>query len=121
VWPNRISRGRASATSASWPRPSTQVRCRPTRFARDRFVLVVARDHPLARHIAVAFAQVLIVPETTAQRVGRIMAIAPVALSDSRAARRSHDLRARFCRATAVCAAAGGAFAEDRGLRTKDR
>jgi DNA-binding transcriptional LysR family regulator len=107
-------------------------------FRKDRFVLVVARDHPLAGHIAVAFAQVLehdfvgldrasalqrfladkaarigqplrlrvqlrsfdavcrlveckvgigIVPETTAQRVGRTMAIAPVALSDSWAAR----------------------------------
>ena len=28
-------------------------------FRKDRFVLVVARDHPLARHIAVAVAQVL--------------------------------------------------------------
>jgi DNA-binding transcriptional LysR family regulator len=102
-------------------------------FRKDRFVLVVARDHPLARHSQVAFAEVLdhdfvgldrasalqrflaakaapsgrplrlrvqlrsfdavcrmvecrvgigIVPETTARRVARTMAISAVALSD---------------------------------------
>src|SRR5437868_4649519 len=107
-------------------------------FRKDRFVLVVARDHPLARRSRIAFAQLLehefvgldrasalqrfladkaarigqplrlrvqlrsfdavcrlvecnvgigIVPETTAQRVGRTMAITAVALSDSWAAR----------------------------------
>jgi DNA-binding transcriptional LysR family regulator len=107
-------------------------------FRKDRFVLVVARDHPLARRSRIAFAQLLehefvgldrasalqrfladkaarigqplrlrvqlrsfdavcrlvecnvgigIVPETTAQRVGRTMEITAVALSDSWAAR----------------------------------
>jgi len=107
-------------------------------FRKDRFVLVVAREHPLAKRSKVAFAQVLdhdfvgldrasalqrfladkaarigqplrlrvqlrsfdavcrlvecnvgigIVPETTARRVSRTMAIAPVALSDSWAVR----------------------------------
>ena len=107
-------------------------------FRSDRFVLVVSRDHPLARRARIGFVEVLdydfvgldrasalqrfladkaarigqplrlrvqlrsfdavcrlveckvgigIVPETTAQRVGRTMAIAPVALSDSWAAR----------------------------------
>jgi DNA-binding transcriptional LysR family regulator len=107
-------------------------------FRKDRFVLVVARDHPLARRAKISFAQVLendfvgldrasalqrfladkaarigqplrlrvqlrsfdavcrlveckvgigIVPETTAQRVARSMAIAAVALSDAWAAR----------------------------------
>jgi DNA-binding transcriptional LysR family regulator len=102
-------------------------------FRKDRFVLVVARDHPLARRGRISFAQLLehefvgldrasalqrfladkaarigqplrlrvqlrsfdavcrlvecnvgigIVPETTAQRVGRTMAITAVALSD---------------------------------------
>ena len=102
-------------------------------FRKDRFVLVVARDHPLARRSRISFAQLLehefigldrasalqrfladkaarigqplrlrvqlrsfdavcrlvecnvgigIVPETTAQRVGRTMAITAVALSD---------------------------------------
>jgi DNA-binding transcriptional LysR family regulator len=107
-------------------------------FRRDRFVLVVARDHPLARRAKISFAQVLdydfvgldrasalqrfladkatrigrplrlrvqlrsfdavcrlvecnvgigIVPETTARRVARTMAIAAVALADSWAVR----------------------------------
>src|SRR2546422_726882 len=107
-------------------------------FRRDRFVLVVARDHPLARRSKIAFAQVLdydfvgldrasalqrfladkaaragqslrlrvqlrsfdavcrlveckvgigIVPETTARRVSRTMAIAQVALTDPWAVR----------------------------------
>src|SRR6516165_1162699 len=107
-------------------------------FRKDRFVLVVARDHPLARRSRISFAQLLehefvgldrasalqrfladkaarigqplrlrvqlrsfdavcrlveckvgigIVPETTAQRVARSMAIAAVALSDPWAAR----------------------------------
>jgi DNA-binding transcriptional LysR family regulator len=107
-------------------------------FRKDRFVLVVARDHPLARRAKISFAQALenefvgldrasplqrfladkaarigqplrlrvqlrsfdavcrlveckvgigIVPETTAQRVARSMAIAAVALSDPWAAR----------------------------------
>jgi DNA-binding transcriptional LysR family regulator len=107
-------------------------------FRKDRFVLVVARDHPLAHRAKIPFAQVLdhdfvgldrasalqrfladkasrigrplrlrvqlrsfdavcrlvecrvgigIVPETTAQRVGRTMAIAAVALADTWAAR----------------------------------
>ncbi len=107
-------------------------------FRKDRFVLVVARDHPLAARSQVAFAEVLdhdfvgldrasalqrflaakaapsgrplrlrvqlrsfdavcrmvecrvgigIVPETTAQRVARTMAITPVALSDAWALR----------------------------------
>src|SRR5215469_853132 len=106
-------------------------------FRRDRFVLVVGRDHPLARRRKIAFAEVLdhdivgldrasalqrfladkaaragrplrlrvqlrsfdavcrlvecnvgigIVPETTARRVGQMMAIVPVALTDSWAA-----------------------------------
>ena len=107
-------------------------------FRKDRFVLVVARDHPLAKRAKVAFAQVLdydfvgldrasalqrfladkasrigqplrlrvqlrsfdavcrlvecgvgigIVPETTARRVERTMAIVPVALTDAWAVR----------------------------------
>ncbi len=107
-------------------------------FRKDRFVLVVARDHPLARRAKIPFAQVLdhdfvgldrasalqrfladkasrigrplrlrvqlrsfdavcrlveckvgigIVPETTAHRVGRTMAITAVALADTWAAR----------------------------------
>jgi len=107
-------------------------------FRRDRFVLVVARDHPLAKRAKVGFAQVLdrdfvgldrasalqrfladkaarigrplrlrvqlrsfdavcrmvecnvgigIVPETTARRTARTMAIATVALTDSWAER----------------------------------
>src|SRR5438445_2344037 len=107
-------------------------------FRRDRFVLAVARDHPLARRAKISFAQVLdhdfvgldrasalqrfladkavrigrplrlrvqlrsfdavcrlvecnvgigIVPETTARRVARTMAIAAVALADSWAVR----------------------------------
>jgi len=107
-------------------------------FRRDRFVLVVARDHPLARRSKISFAQVLdydfvgldrasalqrflaekaapsgralrlrvqlrsfdavcrlvecnvgigIVPETTAHRVARTMAIAVVALTDAWAMR----------------------------------
>jgi DNA-binding transcriptional LysR family regulator len=107
-------------------------------FRKDRFVLVVARDHPLATKKKVAFAQVLahdfvgldrasalqrfladkaarigeplrlrvqlrsfdavcrmvacnvgigVVPETTARRAARTMAIAPVALTDSWALR----------------------------------
>jgi molybdate transport repressor ModE-like protein len=107
-------------------------------FRKDRFVLVVARDHPLAGHSQVAFAEVLdhdfvgldrasalqrflaakaapsgrplrlrvqlrsfdavcrmvecrvgigIVPETTARRVARTMAISAVALSDAWALR----------------------------------
>jgi DNA-binding transcriptional LysR family regulator len=107
-------------------------------FRKDRFVLVVAHEHPLARRSRIAFAQVLdhefvgldrasalqrfladkaarigqplrlrvqlrsfdavcrlvernvgigIVPETTARRVGRTMAITAVALSDPWAAR----------------------------------
>jgi len=107
-------------------------------FRRDRFVLVVARDHPLARRAKISFAQVLdydfvgldrasalqrflaekaapsgqalrlrvqlrsfdavcrlvecnvgigIVPETTAHRVARTMAIAVVALTDPWAVR----------------------------------
>ena len=107
-------------------------------FRKDRFVLVVARDHPLAKRSKVSFAQVLdrdfvgldrasaiqrfladkaarigrplrlrvllrsfdavcrlvecnvgigIVPETTARRTARTMAITPVALTDSWAAR----------------------------------
>src|SRR5215213_3950009 len=107
-------------------------------FRRDRFVLVVARDHPLAERSKIAFAQVLehdfvgldrasalqrfladkavragqplrlrvqlrsfdavcrlvecnvgtgIVPETTARRVARTMAIKAVALTDAWAAR----------------------------------
>ena len=107
-------------------------------FRRDRFVLVVARDHPLARRAKISFAQVLdydfvgldrasalqrfladkaarigrplrlrvqlrsfdavcrlvecnvgigIVPETTARRVARTMAIAAVVLADSWAVR----------------------------------
>jgi DNA-binding transcriptional LysR family regulator len=91
-------------------------------FRKDRFVLVVARDHPLAKRSRTAFAQVLqhdfvgldrasalqrflrlrvqlrsfdsvcrlvechvgigIVPETTARRVARTMAIKRVALTD---------------------------------------
>jgi DNA-binding transcriptional LysR family regulator len=108
------------------------------RFRKDRFVLVVARDHPLAGRSQVAFAEVLdhdfvgldrasalqrflaakaapsgrplrlrvqlrsfdavcrmvecrvgigIVPETTARRVARTMAISAVALSDAWALR----------------------------------
>ena len=107
-------------------------------FRKDRFVLVVARDHPLAKRSKVSFAQVLdrdfvgldrasaiqrfladkaarigrplrlrvllrsfdavcrlvecnvgigIVPETTARRAARTLAITPVALTDSWAAR----------------------------------
>ncbi len=107
-------------------------------FRKDRFVLVVARDHPLAQRSKVPFAQVLehdfvgldrasalqrfladkaarigqplrlrvqlrsfdavcrmvecnvgigIVPETTARRVSRTMAIVPVALTDAWAVR----------------------------------
>jgi DNA-binding transcriptional LysR family regulator len=107
-------------------------------FRRDRFVLVVARDHPLAKRARIGFAQVLdrdfvgldrasalqrfladkaarigrplrlrvqlrsfdavcrlvecnvgvgIVPETTARRVARTMAIVPVALADAWAVR----------------------------------
>jgi DNA-binding transcriptional LysR family regulator len=107
-------------------------------FRKDRFVLVVAREHPLAKRTKVAFAQVLehdfvgldrasalqrfladkaarigqplrlrvqlrsfdavcrlvecnvgigIVPETTARRVSRTMAIVPVALTDPWAVR----------------------------------
>src|SRR5215468_8480554 len=107
-------------------------------FRKDRFVLVVARDHPLARRSRIAFAQLLehdfvgldrasalqrfladkaarigqplrlrvqlrsfdavcrlvecnvgigIVPETTARRVARTMAIVPVALTDPWAVR----------------------------------
>ena len=107
-------------------------------FRRDRFVVVVARDHPLARRAKISFAQVLdhdfvgldrasalqrfladkavrigrplqlrvqlrsfdavcrlvecnvgigIVPETTARRVARTMAIAAVVLADSWAVR----------------------------------
>jgi DNA-binding transcriptional LysR family regulator len=107
-------------------------------FRKDRFVLVVAREHPLAKRTKVAFAQVLehdfvgldrasalqrfladkatrigqrlrlrvqlrsfdavcrlvecnvgigIVPETTAKRVARTMAIMPVTLTDPWAAR----------------------------------
>jgi DNA-binding transcriptional LysR family regulator len=107
-------------------------------FRKDRFVLVVAREHPLAKRTKLAFAQVLdhdfvgldrasalqrfladkaarigqplrlrvqlrsfdavcrlvecnvgigIVPETTARRVSRTMAIVPLALTDSWAVR----------------------------------
>src|SRR5262245_25353379 len=107
-------------------------------FRKDRFVLVVARDHPLARRARIGFAQVLdhdfvgldrasalqrfladkaarigrplrlrvqlrsfdavcrlvecnvgigIVPETTARRVAKIMAIMPVVLTDAWAPR----------------------------------
>src|SRR5258706_10276358 len=107
-------------------------------FRKDRFVLVVARDHPLAKRSKIGFAQVLdhdfvgldrasalqrfladkaarigeplrlrvqlrsfdavcrmveckagigIVPETTARRVARTMAIVPVALTDPWAVR----------------------------------
>jgi DNA-binding transcriptional LysR family regulator len=106
-------------------------------FRRDRFVLVVARDHPLAKHASIAFAQLLdydfvglergsalqrflaakaerlghlrlrvrlrgfdavcrlvecnvgigVVPQTTAQRAAKAMAIAIVPLEDSWAAR----------------------------------
>ena len=107
-------------------------------FRKDRFVLVVAREHPLARRARIGFAQVLehdfvgldrasalqrfladaaaragrplrlrvqlrsfdavcrlvectvgigVVPETTARRVAKTMAIAPVALTDAWAAR----------------------------------
>ena len=123
-------------------------RSKPIRSARDRFVLVVARDHPLAKRAKISFAQVLdhdfvgldrasalqrfladkaarigrplrlrvqlrsfdavcrlveckvgigIVPETTARRVARTMAITAVNLSDPWAERelticiRSHD------------------------------
>jgi DNA-binding transcriptional LysR family regulator len=106
-------------------------------FRRDRFVLVVARDHPLAKHASIPFAQLLdydfvgleqgsalqrflaakaerlghlrlrvrlrgfdavcrlvecnvgigVVPQTTAQRAAKAMAIAIVPLEDSWAAR----------------------------------
>jgi DNA-binding transcriptional LysR family regulator len=106
-------------------------------FRRDRFVLVVARDHPLAKHASIPFAQLLdydfvgleqgsalqrflaakaerlghlrlrvrlrgfdavcrlvecnvgigVVPQTTAQRAAKVMAIAIVPLEDSWAAR----------------------------------
>ena len=143
-------------------------------FRKDRFVLVVARDHPLARHIAVAFAQVLehdfvgldrasalqrfladkaarigqplrlrvqlrsfdavcrlveckvgigIVPETTAQRVGRTMAIAPVALSDSCAARDLTICVRDFAELPPYARQLVEHLrrTEDGGLRTKDR
>ena len=135
---------------------------------------MVGRDHPLARHIAVAFAQVLehdfvgldrasalqrfladkaarigqplrlrvqlrsfdavcrlveckvgigIVPETTAQRVGRIMAIAPVALSDSWAARDLTICVRDFAELPPYARQLVEHLrrTEDGGLRTKDR
>jgi DNA-binding transcriptional LysR family regulator len=52
-------------------------------FRRDRFVLVVARDHPLVeRNVGIG-----IVPETTAHRVAKAMAIAIVPLTDAWAVR----------------------------------
>ena len=141
-------------------------------FRKDRFVLVVARDHPLAKRAKIAFAQVLdhdfvgldrasalqrfladkaarigqplrlrvqlrsfdavcrmveckvgigIVPETTARRVERTMAIATVALADAWAVRElTICIRASpSCRPmrgswSSTCAGPGEACCDDR-------
>ena len=134
-------------------------------FRKDRFVLVVPRDHPLAKRSKIPFAQVLdhdfvgldrasalqrfladkaarigqplrlrvqlrsfdavcrmveckvgigIVPETTARRVERTMAIATVGLADAWAVRELTDLHPAARRAAALCAATGGASARGR-------
>ena len=131
-------------------------------FRRDRFVLVVARDHPLASRAKIGFDELLdhdfvgldrasalqrflaskaarigrplrlrvqlrsfdavcrlveckvgigIVPETTARRAAKTMAIAIGAAGGFLGGARADDLRARHQRAAALCAAARGAFA----------
>ena len=137
-------------------------------FRKDRFVLVVPRDHALAKRAKVSFAQVLdhdfvgldrasalqrfladkaarigqplrlrvqlrsfdavcrmveckvgigIVPETTARRVERTMAIATVGARRCLGGARAHHLHPAACRAAALCAAAGGAPARGRVRR----
>ena len=140
-------------------------------FRRDRFVLVVARDHPLAKRARIGFEEVLehdfvgldrasalqrflaakavrigrplrlrvqlrsfdavcrlveckvgigIVPETTARRVAKTMAIAAVPLTDPWAVRESDHLHPQHEGAAALRAATGRAFARawlEEGLR----
>ena len=131
-------------------------------FRKDRFVLVVARDHPLAKRSKIPLSQVLdydfvgldrasalqrfladkaarigqplrlrvqlrsfdavcrmveckvgigIVPETTARRVERTMAIATVGLADAWAVRELTICIRRLAELAALCPPAGGAFA----------
>ena len=131
-------------------------------FRKDRFVLVVARDHPLAKRAKIAFAEVLdhdfvgldrasalqrfladkaarigrplrlrvqlrsfdavcrlveckvgigIVPETTARRVARTMAISAVALDRRLGGARADDLHPQLGGTAALRAPAGRASA----------